>query len=171
MRRILIDKVTRIVKLKKKIEEELEISLTNKGKEFFIDGSAENEYLAEKIIEALDFGFPLEEALMIRDEEFIFDKVRIKDHTKRDDLPRIRGRIIGTQGRTLETISSLTNCFLQLKENEVGIIGPAESIRFTEGAIISLIKGAKQANVYAHLEKNHPQPILDFGIKDEKKKS
>jgi len=170
MKRILLDKVARIVKAKNKLESELNIKISNRGKEFTIDGEAEEEYIAEKVLDALNLGFPLSIALLIKQEDYLFEIISIKDHTKRHDLERIRARIIGTKGGTLATLSQLTKCFFEIKDNEVGIIGDAEYIENAQEAIISLIRGAKQANVYAGLEKNQPKPIGDLGLREKKVK-
>ena len=50
-------------------------------------------------------------------------------------------------------------------DNLVGIIGDAELIKNTQDAIISLIKGSKQSNVYTRLEKQKVKPVLDLGLK------
>ena len=125
----------------------------------------EDEYLAEKVIDAIDFGFPFSDVLALKDEDFSFGIMNIKDYTKRKDFEVIRARIIGKGGKTLKTLSQLTNCNFELKNNSIGIIGSAENIKNAEQAVISIVKGAKQSNVYSYLEKHHPLPILDLGLK------
>ena len=168
MKTLVIDKIARIIKAKKKLESELNIKITNKGKEVSFEGTPEDEYLAEKVLDALNIGFPFSIAILIKEEDYLFEIINIKDHTKRHDLERIRARIIGTKGRTLATLTQLTKCFFEIKENEVGIIGDPEYIQNAQEAIISLIRGSKQANVYAGLEKNQPKPIVDLGLKKKK---
>jgi len=168
MKTLVIDKIARIIKAKKKLESELNIKITNKGKEVSFEGTPEDEYLAEKVLDALNIGFPFSIAILIKEEDYLFEIINIKDHTKRHDLERIRARIIGTKGRTLATLTQLTKCFFEIKENEVGIIGDPEYIQNAQEAIISLIRGAKQANVYAGLEKNQPKPVVDLGLKERK---
>jgi len=169
MKIIIVDKLARIIKSRKRLERVLNVKISNRGREVKIEGSAEDEYVAEKIIDALNFGFPLGIALLIKDEDLLFEMIRIKDHTKRHDLKRVRARIIGTGGGTLKTLSYLTKCYFELKDNEVGIIGDPEYIENAQEAMISLIKGAKQSNVYAHLEKHQVQPVVDLGLKEDKK--
>lgn len=165
MKKIISHKIVRIVRNKRRLEKSLDVKITNRGKEVSIEGESLKEYLAEKVIEALDFGFSLSSALQIKDEDFIFEIINIKDHTKRKDLKRIRGRIIGTDGRTLKTLHDLTECSFEIKDNQIGIIGDGENIGNAQQAIISIIKGAKQSNIYSYLEKHHPKPILDLGLK------
>jgi len=166
MRIIYSEKFPRILKSKKKLTQELKVKITNRGKEVSIEGSSENEFIAEKVIDAINFGFPLSYALLIKKEDFMFERISIKEHTKRQNLERIRARIIGRNGKTLKTLCSLTQCFFEIKDNEIGIIGSPERIENAQDAIISLIRGSKQANVYSFLEKHQPKPILDLGLKE-----
>lgn len=170
MKSIICDKLPRIIKNKRRLEKILEVKITNKGKEVFIDGEPENEYFAEKVIDALNFGFPFSASISIKTEETAFEKLNIKEFSRTQNFKRVRARIIGQNGKTLKTISELTKCFLELKDNEIGIIGLPEDIFGTRTSLISLIKGAKTANVYAYLERHHPLPIVDLGIKEIGKK-
>jgi|TARA_Y100000034_G_scaffold122591_1_gene168233 ribosomal RNA assembly protein len=165
MKKIFSDKLLRIIKNKKRLEKDLNVKITNKGKEVFVEGESKDEYSAEKVIDALNFGFPFETALFIKKEDFIFEILNIKDYTKRKDLKRIRARIIGKEGRTLKTLQQLTKCYFELKDNYVGIIGNPEYLENAQEAIISIIKGAKHSNVYNSLEKNQTKPVVDLGLK------
>ena len=166
MKTIISEKLPRILKAKKKLEKDLEIKIRNRGKEVFIEGNPESEYTSEKVIDAINFGFPFSSAIQIKEEDFLFERINIKDHTKRKDLIVIRARIIGKGGKTLKILSNLTGCFFELKDNEVGIIGSTENIKNAEAALISIIKGAKQANVYSFLEKRKIKPEYDLGLKE-----
>lgn len=165
MKKILSQKIAKILRNKKKLEKELRLKITNKEKEITIEGNSESEYFGEKVIDAINFGFPLSHSLSIKKENKDFERINIKDHTKSKDLERIRGRIIGKGGKGLKTMSNLTNCYLEIKDNEVGIIGNPEDIKNATEAIISMIKGSKHGNVYSFLEKNKPKPIHDLGLK------
>ena len=166
MKTILSEKLPRILKNKKQLEKKLGIKITNRGKEVYIKGKPTEEYIAEKVIDALNFGFQFSIAILIKEEEFIFEIINIKDYTKRKDLERIRARIIGTKGKTLQTLHQLTKCWFELKENCVGIIGEPEHLENAQEAVISIIKGAKQSNVYNYLEKNQVKEVVDLGLKE-----
>ena len=166
MKTILSEKAPRILKNKKELEKKLNIRISNRGKEIQIDGNPEDEYLAEKVIDALNFGFPFSVAISIKEDDLEFEILNIKDHTTRKDLNRIRARIIGKGGKTLKTLNQLTKCNFELKDNQIGIIGLPECIENAQESVISIIKGAKQANVYSHLEKNQPKPVIDLGLKE-----
>jgi ribosomal RNA assembly protein len=169
MKKIISDKVIRIIKSKENLETELNVNIDIRGKEIYITGTPEDEYTAEKVIEALDFGFPFANALQIKKEDILFEILNIKECTPQKNFERIRGRIIGKDGKALQTICNLSECHIELSGNKLGIIGPAENIRNVEEACKLLVKGTKHANVYAYLEKHRIEPIIDLGLKEVKK--
>jgi ribosomal RNA assembly protein len=169
MKKIICEKIARIIKSKQNLEKELNVILEIKGKEVSISGKPEDEYIAEKVIEALDFGFPFSDALKIKKEDVMFEIINVKECTNKKDLESVRGRIIGKDGKALRTISSLGDCSIELSGNKLGIIGDCENMRPVEEACKLLIKGSKHANVYAYLEGHKPEPIIDLGLKEVKK--
>jgi len=166
MKTILSEKLPRILKNKKRLEEKLNIKITNRGKEVKITGKPADEYIAEKVIDALNLGFPFSIAILIKEDDLLFEILNIKDYTTRKDLERVRARIIGKSGKTLKTLNKLTKCNFEIKDNQIGIIGAPEFIENAQESVISIVKGAKQSNVYAHLEKNQAKPVLDLGLKE-----
>ncbi len=155
------------MKEKRLLKSKLKIKIKNKKNNIIIDGKAENEYIAEQVLNAIDFGFPAKIAVLITEEDLIFEKIYIKKLTKKQNMKAIRARIIGKKGKTLNTLQNLSNCYIILRdeENEIGIIGRVEDIKNLNDAIESLVKGSKQGNVYAFLEKNQSKPELDLGLK------
>jgi len=101
MKKIISEKLPRILRNKKKLEKELNVKITNKGIDVSVEGESVDEYIAEKVIDAINFGFPLTDALMIKSEDFAFEIISIKDYTTKRDFSRIRARIIGKGGKTL----------------------------------------------------------------------
>jgi len=161
MQEIYTEFIRKILQNKNKLEKELGVTITNKGKLIFVDGEADKEFEALQIIEAINTGFSVDKALLLKDENIILQTIHIKDITKRQDLERVRARIIGTQGRTLKTLNNLTNCEFSLQDNNIGIIGDAEEIEEGIQAITSLIQGSRQGNVYAHAEKEMKKKRLN----------
>jgi ribosomal RNA assembly protein len=170
MIKLICEKIARVIKGRQKLEKELNVRISVRGKEIEIEGRPEDEYIAEKAMEALDFGFPFSVVMLIKDEDYLFEILNIKNYTKRKDLEKVRGRIIGKSGGTLRTLSELTKCFFEIRDNRVGIIGDVEHIRYAQDAVIFLLQGSKQANVYNFLEKHQPAPVIDLGLKEPKKK-
>ena len=62
----------KIIKNKKVIEETLNVKLSKKENIIFIEGDAENEYICLQAIEAINLGFSIKVALLLKDEEIVF---------------------------------------------------------------------------------------------------
>lgn len=166
MKTFILKKVNKLKENKKLLESKLKIKISMKGKQITINGEEISEFIASKIIEALELGFPIDECLTLLEPDFIFEKIEIKNLTKRHNLGEVRARVIGTRGRTKELIEELSECFICVHGNLVGVIGPSEKIRVCMQAVIKLIQGSKQSSVYSYLEKqrkvHHPE---DLGLK------
>jgi len=166
MRTIISEKFKRVTKNRIKLEELLNVKINYRGKEITVHGSPENEELAIQMIDALDFGFPFTAVLSIKEEEKIFAKLNIKDYTSKKNLSEVRARIIGKAGKAIKSLSDLSGCNMELKDNEVGIIGDPENIEGATEAIAQIAQGAKHGHVYNLLEKSQPRPIHDLGFKE-----
>ncbi len=163
---------SKIKKNKTKLEKLLNIKISFSGKNVFLEGSAIDEYIASNIIEAINLGFTIEQALLLREEEFILEKINIRDVTKRHDLRIIKARIIGTRGKTKSILENLSDCFICLYENSVCLIGRADEIKKAMRALTSLIHGSKQSKVYSYLERQRSREKTrvneDLGLKKER---
>lgn len=153
METIQIKSTHKIRQNKEAIEKKLAVKITIKGKQALIKGNPVEEYEALTILDALDFGFSIKDAIRLTDENVVFRKLPIKQFTTRKNLEEVRGRIIGREGKTLRAVEEVSGCGVVLHENTVGVIGPAENIEEATTALKSLIKGSKQANVYRFLER------------------
>jgi KH domain-containing protein len=137
---------------KKEIETALSVKLNISSNVITIEGEATNELTAEEAIEAINLGFSIDQALELKNEDFIFQKISIKKVTKRSDLSQVRARVIGTERKALRNIEYLTNCDIVLHENVVGVIGQFDDVKKAVYALKKLISGSKYANVYKYLE-------------------
>ncbi len=164
------EKSIKILKNKELLEKFLNVEITHRGREFYLKGNADDEFFARQVVEAINFGFPVEEALSIVEKDFLFEILNIKDYTRRKDLNTVRSRIIGKQGKALVVLSQLTQGFIQVKDNRVGIIGDPEYMKTAQEAIVGIIRGAKHSNIYSYLEKHRPEPFVDLGLKESFKK-
>lgn len=169
MKKIYSEAISKIKQNKEKLEKALKCKIMFSGKNVSVDGKALEEYSALQVIEAINLGFTPSQALTLCDENFILEKINIKDITKRHDLERIRARIIGKKGKTKELIENLGDCIISLHNNTVGIIGRAEDIEKAMQAVTSIIQGSKQAKVYGYLERERAKEKRklheDLGLK------
>lgn len=159
---------TRKIKLnQKKIESSLNIKLNIKGRKIEAEGEQLGEFIVAQVFEAIDAGFSVRIALLLSGEEYLLEKIYIKNLTKRKNLALVRARLIGHHGETRELLEELSNCFIKIHDNCVYIIGRAEDIKKAQNAVTKIIQGSKQSSVYAYLEKQ--RKIIredDLGLKD-----
>ena len=160
-----LEKINEVRKLKSELEKRLKIKIEIRGKQVCIDGDSLDEYDASLVFEAIQFGFSVKKSLTLKSEETIFKRIHVKSHTKRN-LKDAVGRIIGLHGKTKKTLMEISGCYIVIKDGEVGIIGDVESANNVETAILGLIRGSKQANMYRYLQrmnkKNENQKIFNF---------
>jgi len=142
----------KILQNKKQIEDSLEIKLYIKSGIVILEGHPENEIVALEVIEAINLGFSVSQALDLKREDFIFEKILIKSIARRRNLVQVRGRVIGEERKVLRTIEYLTDCDIVLHGNTVGIIGARENVENASYALKRIIAGSEHANMYAWLE-------------------
>lgn len=153
METIIFSKTAELNRARSELEKRLNVKIEITGKKVTISGEALNEYEAALVLEAINFGFSAQKALILKDENAAFRVIPIKNFTRRKNLQDIKARIIGTNGQTLKTLEDLSGCFIELRENSVGIIGDVQSLEEATTALTNLIKGSKQSNIYRYLEK------------------
>ncbi len=117
------------------------------------------EMRAGEIIKAIGRGFSAENAFRLFDDEtIVFDIIDLsKIFTTQKDILRIKGRIIGKDGRAREVIENISDVKISVYGKTVGIIGAIERVHIARRAIGMLIEGAPHGAVYAYLEKGRKQ--------------
>lgn len=155
MNSIIVENPNKIKKVIKRIESKINVKISYKGNRFEIKGQEYNEFLAEKIIRAVDFGFDVEDAVLLSNEDYSLQFLNIKDHTKKKNLQEVRSRVIGANGRAKGTIEELTGAIIVVHDNQIGIIVSSSHLDSVVQALVSLIGGSKHANVFAYLEKQN----------------
>lgn len=148
---------------KKSIEEKLSVELQ-------IDGEAgdvnvimkENAtdpsmlFKAKDVVTALGRGFSPEHAFrLIRDEEAVLDLIDLRAIFGKSeaDIKRVKGRIIGMNGKTRTIIEELTDAHVAVYGHTVAIIGTMDQVQVAREAIEMLIKGNMHGTVYRFLHR------------------
>ncbi len=157
METLIFDNTSELRRERAFLEEKLKVKITIQGKKVTFEGESLDEYEATAVLEAINLGYSARIAILLIDEDFIFRKLNIKDFTRRKDLETVKARVIGTHGRTKRTMENLADCSIVIKNNDVGIIGPAAEVEYTITAMANLIRGSKQSNVYKFLERINTQ--------------
>lgn len=155
MRNVIVENMNKIKKAVPAIENKIKIRIGFGKSCVILNGSELNEYLTEQILMAIDFGFCVEDALLLTNENFVLEFIEVKEHTRRKNLRDVRARIIGTGGKARKTIEKLCEAEIVIKNNTVGVIVDSEHLDAVVQGIESLISGAKHGNVFGYLERQN----------------
>jgi ribosomal RNA assembly protein len=150
-------------KIKKSIEEKLSVELQIDSEAgdvtLILAEKAEDPSLlfrAKDVVTAIGRGFSSEHALrLIRDEEAMLDVIDLRTIFGRSesDIRRVKGRIIGMDGKTRRTVEELTDTNVSVYGHTIGIIGNIEQVQAAREAIQMLIDGSLHSTVYRFLHR------------------
>jgi len=149
-------------KTKKIIEEKLSVELQIDGEggvTLMLAEKAEDPSLlfrAKDVVTAIGRGFSPEHTLrLIRDEEAILDVIDLRAIFGRSesDIRRVKGRVIGMDGKTRRTVEELTDTNVSVYGHTIGIIGNIEQVQAAREAIQMLIDGSLHSTVYRFLHR------------------
>ncbi len=150
-------------KIKKIIENKLSVELQIDSESgdvaIMLAEKAEDPSLlfrAKDVVTAIGRGFSPEYAFrLIRDDEAILDVIDLRTFFGRSesDIRRVKGRIIGMNGKTRGIIEELTNTHVAVYGHTVSIIGGIEEAHVAREAIQMLIDGNMHSAVYRFLHK------------------
>ncbi len=113
-------------------------------------------FRAKDVINALGRGFSPEHAFrLVRNEDAILDIIDLRTVFGRSesDIKRIKGRIIGQNGKTRKIVEELTDTNVAVYGHTVGIIGEIEEAQVAREAIQMLVKGSMHGTVYRFLHR------------------
>ena len=113
-------------------------------------------FKAKDVVTAIGRGFSPEYAFrLIRNEDDIFDFIDLRTIFGRSesDIKRIKGRIIGANGKTRGLIEQLTEANVVVYGHTIGIIGTFGQVDVARNAVQMLINGNQHHSVYKYLQK------------------
>lgn len=171
MRTVIVQNMRKVRKAVPVIENKVKVKIGFGKGQVMIKGNELNEYLIEQVIRAVDFGFHVDDALVLMNDDFVLEFIEVKEHTHRKNLKDVRARLIGTGGKARKTIENLTDSDIVINGNTVGVIVNSEHLDAVVQGIESLIQGAKHGNVFSYLEKQNVSRRKydeeDLGLKEE----
>lgn len=113
-------------------------------------------FKAKDVVNAIGRGFSPELAFrLIRDEEAFLDIIDLRAifGKSESDIRRVKGRIIGMEGKTRRIIEELTETNVCVYGYTVGLIGDIEQVQAAREAIQMLIRGSIHSTVYRFLHR------------------
>lgn len=111
-------------------------------------------FTVRDIVRAIARGFNPEVAQLLLKQDYSFELVELREFVKnKEQMPRIKGRIIGKGGKARLIIEDLTDTYMCVYGKTIGIIGLGEDVAMARRAIESLAAGSPHSSVYKWLEK------------------
>jgi len=113
-------------------------------------------FRAKEVVTAIGRGFAPERAFrLIQDEDALLEVIDLREIFGRSlsDLQRLKGRIIGQEGKTRRIIEELTDADVSVYGHTVSIIADADEMDIAREAIKMLLQGRQHSSVYRFLHK------------------
>ncbi|MCL1810967.1 MAG: KH domain-containing protein [Methanomassiliicoccaceae archaeon] len=119
------------------------------------------------VIRAIGRGFNPERAVRLFEDDEYFEAFDLKEVAgdRPNQLGRVRGRLIGAEGKTRRIIEELTGCYMSVYGNTVSLIGNSVSLPVAKHAVELILNGSEHATVYHYLESQRPRlRIAEMGF-------
>jgi ribosomal RNA assembly protein len=139
--------------IKEKIEK-LTVTKLELDDGILIEGESFNVFQAKQVLKAFGRGFDVNDALNLLDDDYGLEVIDLTEFTKtKKKLKTLKGRIIGTGGKTKKQIEKFTDVKLSVSGKTVSIIGRWEKIDIAKEALMKLIRGCMHQTLYRWLER------------------
>jgi len=119
---------------------------------------------ARDIVKAIARGFNPNIAILLLNQDYMFELINLNELSRnKNDLERLKGRIIGTKGKSRELIEEMTETYISVYGKTIGIIGDMEKVAIAKRAIGKIIEGSPHATVFKWLENQRKLMNIGFG--------
>ncbi|PUA33268.1 MAG: RNA-processing protein [Zestosphaera tikiterensis] len=110
---------------------------------------------ASDFVKAIDAGFSPDKAERVLEEDQILVIIDLKEivGNSPNHLQRVKGRIIGEEGRVKTNIEQATDTYISIYDDIVAIIGDYDNAYLAREAIEMIIMGREHSTVYKYLDK------------------
>ena len=152
--------------VKQRIEKIFKVTMNIDSESGFVEivtmpneGDAASLLKARDVVTAIGRGFSPEKALALREEDMILDVIDLREifGKSESDISRIKGRIIGQQGKTRNMLEELTKTNISIYGHTISVTGDYESASTARDAIMMLIEGKQHSTVYKFLRQRRRQ--------------
>jgi ribosomal RNA assembly protein len=154
---------------KKELETKTHTTITIDSKEGTVKVEGPDEHAvkllrAVETINAINRGFSPERAFgLLDDEDLLLDMIDLSGLAEGPrQLDRLRGRIIGKDGRAREQIEHMTDVEISVFGKTVALIGYPEQLKVARAALDMLIEGIPHESVFAFLDKKKKEAKQDM---------
>ncbi|MBI2151534.1 RNA-processing protein [Candidatus Woesearchaeota archaeon] len=156
-------------KTKKEIEENsgCKLDISKEGDVQITSNDGLKLYTAKEIVRAVGRGFNPKTALLLLKPDYALEIMDLSEMAGKNKniLQRIKGRVIGTGGKSREEIERLTETEISVYGKTASIIGETANASMARRALGMLLEGAMHRTVYRFLEKQRKEMIFGEGAK------
>ncbi|MXY60682.1 MAG: RNA-binding protein [Cenarchaeum sp. SB0665_bin_23] len=155
---------------KRAIEESCGVSVTINSQtgEVNIESASDDvmsvqPFKATNIVLAMARGFSVSNAMLLMDDSYRLHVINLQEYVGKSSgaLGRIRGRVIGENGRARRNLEQLGQSRISVYGKTVSIIAKEDRMRTVIAAIHSILSGSMHAAAYVKLEAANRQSRLD----------
>jgi len=118
-----------------------------------IQGEPGEEWVAEKVLDALCYGFDAKKAFRLFSEDHFLEVIDLCAALRGKAVERYKARIIGTRGKAKKTIEELSGASLAIAGDAVAILGRFDEIQAAREAVLRILEGAAHSSVYSFLQR------------------
>jgi len=145
--------------IEKRLSVELQIDSETGDITITLNPAAEDPSLlfrAKEVIIAVGRGFSPERAFrLLERDDAVLEIIDLREITgkSKSDMSRLKGRVIGKDGKTRRIIEELTDASISVYGHTISIIGNFDQAKVAKEAIQMLIKGSQHRTVYRYLHR------------------
>jgi len=149
--------------IERKLNVDLEIDSATGEVTIALDPNVQNPsqlFRAKEVVTAIGRGFSPERAFrLLQNEDVMLEVIDLRQTVGKSpaDIQRLKGRIIGKDGKTRRIIEELTEADISVYGHTVSIIGSFEQADAAREAILMLIKGSQHGTVYRFLQRKRQE--------------
>lgn len=146
-------------RIEKKLSVTLQINSETGDVEIALNPEAQDPSLllrAKEVVTAIGRGFSSERAFaLLEDEEVTLTVIDLRELVGRSqsDMKRLKGRVIGQNGKTRRIIEESTEAKISVYGHTISIIGTLDQEEAAKEAIYMLLEGSQHRTVYRFLNR------------------
>jgi ribosomal RNA assembly protein len=113
-------------------------------------------FRAKEVITAIGRGFSPERAFrLINDEDAVLEIIDLREMfgNSPTELQRVKGRIIGQEGKTRRIVEELTEADVSVHGHTVALIANMDEMEVAREAVKMLLRGSMHSTVYRYLHR------------------
>jgi ribosomal RNA assembly protein len=145
--------------IEKKLSVSLEIDSESGNVQIMLAPTADDPtvlFRSREVVTAIGRGFSPDHAFrLLNDDETVLEVIDLRETVGRSqsDLKRLKGRVIGKEGKTRRIIEELSEANISVYGHTISIIGQSDQAAIAREAVRMLIRGSLHGTVYRFLHK------------------